>query len=592
MSTDQIILFALLAVLFGLLIWGRWRYDLVSFAMLLVAVIAGVVPVGEAFSGFGHPATVIIALVLIVSRGLTNAGVIEFVAKRVIDASRSLSAHIGIMAAVAAALSAVMNNVAALALLMPVEMQAARKAERSPALSLMPLSFASILGGLVTLIGTPPNIIVASFRERTLGEGFGMFDFTPVGAVCALAGVAFVALLGWRLIPAERAGKNTAAELQALEEYVSELEVPEGGEISAEDAGKLDELADEHDVRLLGVLRRAQRLAPISGTALGPGDVLVIEGGPEGIEGFAGALDLGHLEQEEDGDRARRARDFGMRELVVPPGALAEGRTVLSLHLRRRHGVSLLGISRQGERIRKRLSRVVIRPGDVLLLLGPAESLDEATDRIGGLPLAERGLQVVQRQLAGTAVAVFAAAIALASFGLVDLVIGLGCTVVLFVLIGVVPLRDLYGSVEWSVIVLLGALIPIGEALETSGGTGLIAGSLLAASEGYAPWVVLTLLMIVTMTLSDVMNNTAMAVIAAPIAIDVAARLDANPDPFLMAVAVAASCAFLTPIGHKNNVLIMGPGGYRFGDYWRMGLPLEILIVAVGVPMILWVWPL
>ena len=592
MSTEQIILFAILAVLFGLLLWGRWRFDLVAFAMLMVAVISGVVPVDDAFAGFGHPATVIIALVLLVSRGLTNAGVIELVAKRVIDASRSLSAHVGIMAAVAAALSAIMNNVAALALLMPVEMQAARKAERSPALSLMPLSFASILGGLVTLIGTPPNIIVASFRERTFGEPFGMFDFTPVGGVCALVGVVFVAALGWRLIPAERTGKNVAAELQALEEYVSELEVPEGKEIAAEAAERLDELADEHDVRLLGVLHRARRLAPVLGAALGPGDVLVIEGGPEGIEGFAGALGFGHLEEDDGDDRPRRARDLTMRELVVPPGALAEGRVVSTLHLRRRHGVSLLGISRQGERIRKRLARVVIRPGDVLLLLGPSENLDAATERLGGLPLAERGLQVVQRQLSGIAIAVFAAAIALASFDVLDLAIALGCTVVLFVLIGVIPLRDLYGSIEWSVIVLLGAMIPIGEALETSGGAGLIASGLLAASAGYAPWVVLALLMIVTMTLSDVMNNTAMAVIAAPIAIDIAARLDANPDPFLMAVAVAASCAFLTPIGHKNNVLIMGPGGYRFGDYWRMGLPLEILIVAVGVPMILWVWPL
>ncbi|HUF55199.1 MAG TPA: SLC13 family permease [Thermohalobaculum sp.] len=592
MPTDQIILFAILAVLFGLLIWGRWRFDLVAFAMLMVAVVSGAVPVDEAFSGFGHPATVIVALVLIVSRGLTNAGVIELVARRVVDASRPLFAHIGIMSAVAAALSAIMNNVAALALLMPVEIQAAKKAERSPALSLMPLSFASILGGLVTLIGTPPNIIVASFRERTFGEPFGMFDFTPVGGVCAVVGVAFVALVGWRLVPAERAAKNAAAELQALEEYVSELEVPEGSEIGSEDMEKLDELAEEHDVRLLGVLRRARRLAPVSGAALAPGDVLVIEGGPEGIEGFAGALGLGHLEQGDEDDRAGRARDFEMRELVVPPGAPAEGQTVSTLHLRRRHGVSLLGISRQGERIRKRLMRVVIRPGDVLLLLGRAENLDAATERLGGLPLAERGLHVVQRQFAGIAVALFAGAIALASFGLLDLAIALGCTVVLFVLIGIVPLRDLYGSIEWSIIVLLGALIPIGEALETSGGTGLIASGLLAASEGYAPWVVLTLLMIVTMTLSDVMNNTAMAVIAAPIAIDVAARLDANPDPFLMAVAVSASCAFLTPIGHKNNVLIMGPGGYRFGDYWRMGLPLEVLIVAVGVPMILWVWPL
>jgi di/tricarboxylate transporter len=211
---------------------------------------------------------------------------------------------------------------------------------------------------------------------------------------------------------------------------------------------------------------------------------------------------------------------------------------------------------------------------------------------LGALPLAERGLQVIQREKAGLAVAIFATAVILASLGLLYLPIALAAAVVLMVLVNIVPLRQVYDSIEWPVIVLLGSMIPIGSALEASGGTGLIAGSIVTLAEGYAPWVVLTLLVVVTMSLSDVMNNTATAVIAAPIAIDIARRLEVNADPFLMGVAVAASCAFLTPIGHKNNTLIMGPGGYRFGDYWRMGLPLEILIIAVAVPMILLVWPL
>ena len=592
MSLDQGLLFGILFVLFAFLIWGRWRYDLVAFVALLAAIIVGVVPADQAFSGFGHPATVLIALVLIVSRGLTNSGVIELVATRVIDASRALWGHIGIMATVSGALSAVMNNVAALALLMPVDLQAAAKAGRSPALTLMPLSFASILGGLVTLIGTPPNIIIAAFREKTTGEAFAMFDFAPVGGACAVAGIIFVALIGWRLIPKSRTEVDAGAELQALKEYITELQVVEDSKAISEEVSALDETAEVNDIQILGLIRNGQRLPGIARRrVIAAKDILVIQGGPEGIEAFAGALGLGYVEHV-DGHEVLEGQDLEMNEVVVPPGARVEGRTVAALHLLRRYGVSVLGVSRQGVRFRERLARITILPGDILLMLGSADSLAEATQHLGCLPLAQRGLQFIQRKLAWLAIAIFVAAILLASFGLVYLPVALGGVVAAYVVFGVVPIRDVYGSIEWSVIVLLGALIPIGQAMETSGGTGLIAGELVDLSEGYAPWVVLTLLMIVTMTLSDVMNNTATAVIAAPIAIDVAGRLGANPDPFLMAVAVAASCAFLTPIGHKNNTLIMGPGGYRFGDYWRMGLPLEILVVAVGIPMILLVWPL
>lgn len=593
MNLDQGLLFALLAGLFILFIWGRWRYDLVAFAALVVAVAIGVVPAEGAFSGFGHPATIIIALVLIVSRGLTNAGVVELVASRVVDASRPLAAHIGTMAGVTAVMSAVMNNVAALALLMPVDLQASAKAGRSPAITLMPLSFASILGGLVTLIGTPPNIIIASFREQEFGTPFGMFDFTPVGGLCAIAGVLFVTLVGWRLVPAARAKVDAGKELKALEEFITELKVPKDANIVSKQVRELDDAAEENDVQVLGLVRRGRRLPGLARReTVSADDILVVEGGPEGIEAFAGAVGLGYVEREEDEDDVLKSRDLEMREAVVPPGAFAEGRMVGSLPMLRRHGVTLLGISRQGQRFRERLRRVDLRAGDILLLFGRGENISEVIQQLGSLPLAERGLQVLQRRLAGAAAGIFAAAILIASFGLLSLPIALGAVVVLYVVFGIVPLRELYGSIEWSVIVLLGSLIPIAGALETSGGTGLIAGGLVAVSEGYAAWVVLTLLLVVTMSLSDVMNNTATAVIAAPVTVEMAARLGVNGDAFLMAVAVGASCAFLTPIGHKNNTLIMGPGGYRFSDYWRMGLPLELLIVLVAVPAILVFWPL
>ena len=591
MTSDQILLFAILALIFAFLIWGRWRYDLVAFGGLVVALILGVVPTEKAFSGFGHPATVVIALVLVISRGLSNAGVVELVAGWLVDARRALSRHIAIMAGLAAALSAVMNNVAALALLMPVDLQAAKSAKRSPALTLMPLSFASILGGLVTLIGTPPNIVIASFRQRVEGSAFAMFDFAPVGLVCALVGVAYVALLGWRLLPKERWAADGEATLFELKDYVAELAVGEASPAVGKTVAEL-EREEEADVQFLGLVRGGKRLlGDARWTPIAAGDLLVVQADPEALERLSGGWKLA-LSEKHRGAEALKADSLAMMEAVVPEGAAAEGRALYQSPSVEQLGVHLIGVSRQGRPFRQRLRRLILRAGDVLLLCGPGEALPAAVQRLGGLPLASRGLQVMQRQKAGIAVAIFAAAILLASFGVLYLAVALAACAFLFVVLRIVPLRELYQSVEWSVIVLLGALIPIGDALEESGGTALIAGGIVELTAGAAPWIVLTVLMAVTMTLSDVLNNTATAVIAGPIAYDIAGRLQVDADPFLMTVAVAASCAFLTPIGHKNNTLIMGPGGYRFGDYWRMGLPLEILIVVVSVPAILLFWPL
>ena len=445
---------------------------------------------------------------------------------------------------------------------------------------------------MITLIGTPPNIIISAFREKSLGEPYAMFDFAPVGAACAVLGILFIAVIGWRLIPAERSRHDTGKELLDLEGYIAELAITPGSSVIDQRLGDLDPFAEEFDAQFLGVFRFAQRLPGLARrTVLQEGDVLVIEAIPEKIEKLRAALKLEFVSTEPGNDLLNRS-DLEMREVVVPDGARATGRIANVLSVLKRNGVSLLGLSRRGSRFRDRLRLQQIQPGDLLLLLGSADSLAEVSQRLGVLPLAERGLAVLQREKALLAISIFAAAIILASFGVVYLTVALGCVVALYVLFGIVPLREIYTSVEWSVIVLLAALIPIGTALETSGGTALIAGTIVSLSAGYSAVVVLTILMIVTMTLSDVMNNTATAVIAAPIAIDIATTLQVSPDPFLMAVAVAASCAFLTPIGHKNNTLIMGAGGYRFGDYWRMGLPLEILVVGVGVPTILIFWPL
>lgn len=593
MTTDQAILFTLLFFVFALLIWGRLRYDLVAFMALTAALILGVVPKDQAFSGFGHPATIIIALVLIVSKGLSNSGVIELVAKQVSRFSQSLQTHIAAMAGIAAGLSAVMNNVAALALLMPVDIQAAIKAKRSPALTLMPLSFATILGGLITLIGTPPNIIIAEFRQQALGQGFSMFDFAPVGLACAVVGVLFVAIIGWRLLPAECREQNCTQNLFDVSEYVAELHVPEDSPAVGQRVRDLDAVAEENDVAIVGLIRRGKRMPGQARLVeISAGDILVVEAIPEAMDKIVGVLKLDYSAKGFD-TGPLSSDDMSLLEVVVPGGARIEGRSASSLRIQYRYGVTLLGVSREGRQFRERVRHLEIRAGDVLLLFGPGDVLGEISSWLGALPLAgAENLSVTKRHKAWLAAGLFAAAILLASAGVLYLPVALAIVVAAYVLLNILPARQVYDSIEWPVIVLLGSMIPLGVALEASGGTALIADGITGLAEGYSPVVVLTLLMVVTMTLSDVMNNTATAVIAAPIALDIAHRLQVNPDPFLMAVAVAASCAFLTPIGHKNNTLVMGPGGYRFGDYWRMGLPLEVLIIVVSIPMIVWVWPL
>ena len=591
LNFDQIVLFALIFLIFIFLLWGRFRYDLVAFAALVVAFLVGVVPKEDVFAGFGHPAVVIIALVLIISRGLNRSGAIELLAKKIINSTRSLGAHIGIMSGVAAALSAIMNNVAALALLMPMDIQTAAKAKRSPSLSLMPISFASILGGMITLIGTPPNVVIATFREDALGAPYRMFDFAPVGLVVAITGVLYVALLGWRLIPSERGKSNSVAQLHDLTDYVSELFVSEKSAFIDETVGSIEPVAIEKDVEILGLIRRGKRLpGGIRKETIRKNDILVVEGGPDAIDQFLGEGNLKYSQSKKHEEIL--AGNAALVEVAVPEHSRIAGRSAMQVQLLHRQGVILRGISRSGRQIRERLRKEVILPGDLLLLQGPENRLPDVVNWLECLPLADRGLELIQRGKAWLSVSVFAVAIVCAAMGWVYLPLALAAVVVIFVSLKILSLSQVYNSVEWPVIVLLASMIPIGGALEASGGTEIIANQIVNWTSSFSTVVVLAVLMIVTMTLSDVLNNVATAFIAAPIGVEIANRLDANPDSFLMAVAVAASCAFLTPIGHKNNTIIMGPGGYKFGDYWRMGLPLEILVVLVGLPAILFFWPL
>ncbi|PQO23883.1 SLC13 family permease [Rhodobacteraceae bacterium WD3A24] len=625
MTPDQIFLFVLFPTIFALFLWGRIRYDIVAFGALLCGVLWGVVPADRAFSGFGHPATIIVALVLIVSAGLMRSGAIAALTRFLVDTDRPAGGHIAVMGAIGAVMSGFMNNIAALALLMPVDLQTARRAKRAVGCTLMPLSFATILGGMITQIGTPPNIIIATFRAEELGTPFTMFDFAPVGGAVALAGLAFVALVGWRLLP--RRGEAAERGREAVSDFIAELVVGKKSRLSGKRVGDFEDEAEAADLAILSVMREGRRrYGAARNLRLRPGDVLLVEAAPEGLEEFRSEMKLEfpagqathlstaetHTKSEKDKDRdeadeaqsaeekaktrrrAEMASGAGMvlLEAVVQAEGRIVGKTAQSVGLSWRHQTVLMGISRQGRTIRDRVRRTRIEPGDILLLLVPEETQDDVAEWLGCLPLHGGGHEIVQGRQMGLALGQFALAIIAASGGLITMPVALGLVLIGYIVTGVLSVREIYSQVDWPVIVLLGSMIPLGLALDSTGGSGLIAGWLMTATAGLPAWVALALLMVITMTLSDILNNNATTILAAPVALNLSQQLGVSADPFLMAVAVAASCAFLTPIGHQNNTVVMGPGGYRFGDYWRMGLPLEIIVVAVAVPMILLVWPL
>lgn len=454
----------------------------------------------------------------------------------------------------------------------------------------MPLSFATILGGMVTLIGTPPNIIIAAIREESLGAPFRMFDFAPVGGVAAIAGLIFVALIGWRLIPIREQNHINPDDLS---EYIAELSVPKDNKSIGKRLSELDEDAESADVAIIGLIRDGQRrYGQARNTTLTAGDSLLIEATPEALDEFRAALGLAVADAQREEKLKAAGEGVEIIEVVVTDQSRLIGRTAQGIGLSWRQSTVLMGISHRGKRITKQIRKTLIQSGDILLLLVPRDKSADVTHWLGCLPLAGRGLSVTADEKVWLAIGFFITAVLAASFGLLYLPVALGLVVVAYVLSKIVPLSELYTHIEWPVVVLLGSMIPLGVALERSGGTQLISGWLVNLTTGMPAWAVLTVLMIVTMSLSDVLNNTATTIVAAPVGIQMAKSLDVSPDPFLMAVAVAASSAFLTPIGHKNNTLILGPGGYSFSDYWRCGLPLEIIIVAVSIPAILTFWPL
>jgi di/tricarboxylate transporter len=625
---EQFLILTILLLTLAMFLWGRWRHDMVAMGALLACVLAGLIEPDEAFSGFGHPAVITVACVLVLSRGLQTSGAVDVLTRFVLPAKAGPLVSLAALVGLGAFLSGFMNNVGAMALLMPVALQLAGRLDLPPGRVLMPLAFGTILGGMTTMIGTPPNLIVSGFRAQLGRGGFGMFDFTPVGLAVALVGVLFIITVGWRLVPVRKRQGTLEFETGA---YMTEALVPPKSKAAGMRLREIEAALEEVDVQIIGLIRNEVRInAPPPWRHILSGDILVIEAEPDALAQVLSNLGLQLAEakpasadaspeketseketseptlqeenetekqekkekKEKKEEKEKPSDEIALMELVVRPEGAIVDRSARDISLRSRYGINMLAISREGARSRFRLRTIKIRPGDLLLMQGPGEAISEFATDNGCVPLAERELRIPDKGQALLAAGIMAGAVAGAALGLLPAAISFALGVLASMAFRTVPPLSVYKAIDWSVVVLLAALIPVATAAETSGTAALIARFLMEyVAQGHSI-AALALILIVSMFLSDLINNAATAAVMCPIALGTAAALGLNADAFLMAVAIGSSCAFLTPIGHQNNTLILGPGGFKFGDYWRVGLPLEILVLAVSIPVLLYVWPL
>ncbi len=616
MTLDQILILAILLAAVAMFFWGRWRHDMVALGALLASVFTGLVPSSEAFNGFGHPAVITVACVLVLSRALQVSGAVDLFVRRFMPSSAGPALTIAALTAIGAVLSGFMNNVGALALLMPVALQVADRQGLAPGQVLMPLAFGSILGGVTTMVGTPPNLVVSGFRADAGLGSFTMFDYTPVGIAVATVGILFIAFLGRHLVPVR---ERTGAEEFETGAYITEVHITEHSKAIGQRLSDLEQTLEDAGAQVLSMVRNGVRVnAPRGSRVVKVDDILVIEAEADALPGALSSLDVKLEEdkpkkkddaptgkhtpkakaatqetsQAEGKDKSPATGDNVLVELAVLPYSRLVDRSASSIQLRTRYNINLLAVSRRGRRSMARLRTMKLKAGDVLLLQGAEESIAEFNNEMGCAPLAGRSLRIPDRRKMIFSSIIMLCAVGGAALGLVPAAISFTAGVLATMALRTLPLRAVYEAIDWPVIILLGALIPVAVAMKTTGTADLVATFLLEnIARGHAV-AGLVVIMVVTMTLSDLMNNAATAAVMCPVAIGTASQLAVSPDPFLMAVAIGASCAFLTPIGHQNNTLILGPGGFRFSDYWRLGLPLELLVIAIGIPMLLWVWPL
>ncbi|MBL9036092.1 MAG: SLC13 family permease [Rhodospirillaceae bacterium] len=590
MTIDQGLAFAVIAATMVLFVWGRPRYDIVACLALLAAIAVGLVKPEDAFSGFSDDIVIIVGSALVVSGAIAQTGITELALQRVSRHLNSVPAQMFVLVATVTILSAFVKNVGALAIMIPVAFQMAKRAGASPSCYLMPMSFGALLGGLMTQIGTSPNIIVSRLRGEIVGTPFSMFDFAPVGAVLALLGLLFL-MVGYRFLPVRT--RTTASLDAALEakKYVTEAEVTESAAVLGKTVADLQDLA-HGEAKVIAVLKPDDtRVVPLPDVVLEEGDTVILEGDPQALEQ---AVSLGKLTLE-SGHRVPEARapqaEVGSIEAVIGANSPLIGVSAQVSGLFERFGVNLLAVSRSGQKLTDRLGTISLEFGDVIVLQGNLGELPERLKALDCLPLAERTLQLGKARRAVLPVLILVVAMVMSAFKVLPVQVVFFGAAVLMVLSRAITLRQIYQLVEWPIIIMLAALIPVSESLSATGATDLIAGWLSQAASGLPAYGALALILATAMLVTPFLNNAATVLVMAPIAVGFAGALGYKPDAFLMAVAIGAGCDFLTPIGHQCNTLVLGPGGYRFADYPRLGAPLSLLVILVAVPMLLLVWP-
>jgi di/tricarboxylate transporter len=589
MTTGQFLAVAVIAVMMAAFVWGRYRYDLVAASSLVAAVALGVVPIDQAFSGFSNDIVIIVASALLVSACVARSGIMELAIQRYAPNVSSVRAQLALLVVVVTVLSAFVKNIGALAIMIPIAFQFARRSGASPSAFLMPMAFGSLLGGLMTQIGTSPNIVVSQVREDITGTAFTMFDFTPVGATLSAVGIVFLVLFYW-LVPIRTRESASLHEAIDITNYLAEARVVADSTVDGKTVGDL--LAMTQGGAVVTSIMRSKRLhiTPLPDVVLREGDILLIEGGPEALDGLVAQARLsvtGSRTNVSEGGVADEAI-----EAVIGENSVLAGWSARQLALHERFKVNLLAISRKGERLTQRVGAVTLRLGDVVVLQGSRQSMPDTLRELGCLPLAERPILLGSARNGLIPVLVLLAAMGATATGTVPVAIAFFTAALAMVLLRVMPLRDVYGAIDGPILVMLAALIPVSDSLRASGATDIIAmwlGEVGALLPAYGS---LALILLAAMAITPFLNNAATVLVMAPIAAGFATSLDFRPEPFLMAVAIGAGCDFLTPIGHQCNTLVMGPGGYRFSDYPRLGLPLSILVVLVAVPTLMVVWPL
>jgi len=593
MTIDQITIFAILFMALVLFVWDKWRYDIVALFVLFVSVIVGVVPAEKAFTGFSDPVVTTVAAILIISAAIGRSGFIDLVMKamgRVIDKPKM---QITLLVAMVMVLSAFMNNVGALAVFLPIALTFARKANRKPSELLMPLSFGSLLGGLITMIGTPPNLLISRIREDMAGEPFQMFDFAPVGlGLCAL-GLVYLSF-GWKLLPTNRQGKPSAEDSFAIEDYISEVLVKEDSTIVNKMISTVEGMV-EGDLTIYALIRGNDRRPTPSGlTVVKEGDILLLRSDPVSLKSLVDIAKVELIGSKETADIPLTSDDVGTVEAVITSDSELVNATARQLALRSRFGVNILAIRKQSARGKagRRLSTTQFHSGDVIVLQGNMDVMPQTLADLGCLPLAERNLMLGRPKQLYVPMLILSIAVLLTIFGVMPISIAFLGGVLALAIMRIMRLNEIYEAIDWPVIMLLGAMIPVTQALQTTGGSELIAVAIASVSEGFPAYAMVGLIILASMLVTPFLNNAATVLLMAPIAGSLAYKMGVNIDPFLMAVAVGTSCDFLTPIGHQSNTLVMGPGGYKFNDYWRLGLPLSIMVLVAGTALILMIWPL